>query len=198
MEIMLESILILLVKKKFGFTSEQTVFLFLGQIRKYKGIDDLIIAFNRVQQKFPHTHLIIAGKPMDQINIEELDIEPGAKSKITLVERYIPDHELQLFFNATDITVLPYKNILTSGSLLNAMSFSCPVIAPRVGMTEEIIQDGYNGFVYELNDVESLTKAMLKLATLNESSRKSLFNQSLESIKKLTWDQTSLQLFSNK
>jgi O-antigen biosynthesis protein len=177
-------------RKKFNFTADQTVFLFLGLIRKYKGIDDLIVAFSRVQQKFPDTHLLIAGKPIDQISFDELDIDPVAKSKITLVERYIPDRELQLFFNVADVAVLPYKNILTSGSLLNAMSFGCPVIAPRVGMTKEIIKDGDNGYLYELQSIDSLTKSMLKIATLKPNDKSELRQQSLASIKHLNWEDT--------
>jgi O-antigen biosynthesis protein len=181
-------------RKKFNFTSDQTVFLFLGLIRKYKGIDDLIVAFSRVQQKFPNTHLLIAGKAIDQINLDELnlDIEP----KITLVQKYIPDHELQLFFKAADVAVLPYKNILTSGSLLNAMSFSCPVIAPRVGMTEEIIKDGDNGYLYELESIDSLTKSMLKVAILKSKEKIELRHQSLASIKHLNWEDTLINIFN--
>jgi O-antigen biosynthesis protein len=175
-------------RQKFNFTSEQTVFLFLGQIRKYKGIDDLILAFNQVQQKFPETHLIIAGKTMDAINFKELNIEPIVRSKITLVERYIPDHELQLFFNAADVTILPYKNILTSGSLLNAMSFSCPVIVPLVGMTKEIIKDGDNGYLYELESIDSLVKAMIKTLGLESAQKNKLRQESFASIENLNWN----------
>ena len=181
-------------RKNFGFTPEQIIFLFLGQIRKYKGIEDLLVAFNQVQQKFSHTHLLIAGQSKHQINFQKLNIELDVQQKITLIERYIPDHELQLFFNAADVTVLPYKKILTSGSLLNAMSFNCPVIAPRVGMTEEIIRDGYNGFLYELGNTKSLVQSMLKMACLEYHEKNILFQKSFESIQSLTWDKTAINI----
>ncbi|PSB11201.1 hypothetical protein C7B62_06525 [Pleurocapsa sp. CCALA 161] len=184
-------------RKHFNFTSEQTVFLFLGQIRKYKGVEDLIIAFNQVQKKFSHTHLLVAGKPMDQINLEELDIEPETKSRITLIERYILDNELQLFFNAADATVLPYQKILTSGSLLNAMSFGCPVIAPRVGMTKEILESGSNGFLYELRDTASLTQVMFKIAALKTKEKKQLRKRSYKTIEHLSWENVANNLFAD-
>jgi glycosyltransferase involved in cell wall biosynthesis len=183
-------------RHRFGFSEEQTVFLFLGQIRKYKGIEDLIFAFDEVQQNFPNTHLLIAGKPVESIKIEEVDISDEAKIKITLIQEYIPEDELQWFLNAADIMVLPYKKILTSGSLLNALSFSCPVIAPRVGMTEEVIKDGYNGFLYELGNVKSLTKTMFKIAALDKHTKKRLFEQSLTSVQDLTWDKIAIKLFA--
>lgn len=184
-------------RKHFDFSPEQTVFLFLGQIRKYKGIDDLIIAFNQVQQRFPETHLIIAGKSVDEINFEELNVEHKVRANITSIERYILDHELQLFFNAADFTVLPYKNILTSGSLLNAMSFSCPVIAPRVGMTEEIIKDGHNGYLYELTSIQSLLEAMMQMTTLEPKKKSELRKQALSSIRHLTWQTTASQIIQD-
>ena len=184
-------------RKRFNFAASQTVFLFLGQIRKYKGIDDLIVAFNRVQQQFPNTHLLIAGKPCDRINIEEFEIDQEAKSKITLIERYVPEEELQWFFNAADVTVLPYKKILTSGSLLNAMSFGCPVIAPRVGMTEEIIRDGHNGYLYQLGSIESLVQSMLKMVALKADTKQKMKAQSFASIRHLDWKNTSSYLFED-
>ena len=71
---------------------------------------------------------------------------------------------LQWFFNTIDVVVLLYKKILTSGLVLNALSFGRPVIAPRVGMIEEIIVESENGFLYETGDIDALTKAMFKYA----------------------------------
>ena len=185
-----------LARHRFGFSQEQIVFLFLGQIRKYKGIENLIFAFNEVQKKFPNTRLLIAGKALDILDIEKVDVDLETKNKITLVEKYIPDDELQWFFNATDVVVLPYKKILTSGSLLNAMSFSRPVIAPRVGMTEEIVKDGYNGFLYKLGNIASLAEAMIEIATLQPQAREQLAKQSFESIRHLTWKNVASKLLS--
>lgn len=183
-----------LARNRFGFSEHQTVFLFLGQIRKYKGIEDLIIAFEEVQKQVSDTHLLIAGKALDPIDIEELNVKPELKEKITIIEQYIPNDELQWFFNATDVAVLPYKKILTSGSLLNAMSFGRPVVAPRVGMTEEIVQDGYNGFLYELDNRVSLAKAMMKMAALQPQERRQVIQQSFDSIKDLTWENIAQEL----
>lgn len=186
-----------LARNRFGFSEEHTVFLFLGQIRKYKGIEDLIFAFNEVQKNFPHTRLLIAGKSLDPINIDQLNVELTTKKNIVLTEQYLPDNELQWFFNAVDIMVLPYKKILTSGSLLNAMSFGCPVVAPRVGMTEEIINNGHNGFLYELGNVDSLMQAMMEMAALEPQDKTQLRKQSFESIKNLTWENAAQELMSN-
>ncbi len=181
-------------RHSFGFSEEQTVFLFLGQIRRYKGIEELILAFDEVQQNCPNTHLLIAGKPIETVNLKDLEINVETKKKITLVERFISNDQLQWFFNAANATVLPYKNILTSGSSLNALSFSCPVIVPRVGMTEEVIRDGYNGFLYEKGNRKSLTDMMRKVVRLEQTQKKQLFDNALQSIKHLSWENVAREL----
>jgi O-antigen biosynthesis protein len=183
-------------RQRFGLSEKQTVFMFLGQIRKYKGIGNLIYAFSQIQLDFPNTHLLIAGMPKEPMELEALIANSEAKNKITLIQQYISGEMLQWFFSAVDVVVLPYRKILTSGSMLNAMSFGRPVIAPRVGMTEEIISDGHNGFLYELGKMESLIQAMSKIASLESQEKERLFKQSFISIQHLTWNKTALNLLA--
>jgi GT2 family glycosyltransferase/glycosyltransferase involved in cell wall biosynthesis len=185
-----------LARKKFNFSSENIVYLFLGQIRPYKGINELFSAFTKLQKQYTQIYLLIAGKPI--FPIMEGSISKRAKlfPNITVIEKHLDNAELQWFFNAADIVVLPYTKTLTSGSVLNALSFSRPVIAPKVGMIEEIVKDGNNGFLYELNSVSGLYKAMEK-ALFIEQHKQKLFKQSFKSIENLTWTEASNKLLSN-
>jgi O-antigen biosynthesis protein len=183
-------------RRSFSFSSEETVFLFLGQIRPYKGIEDLFQAFAAIQAEFPNTRLLIAGMPVEAIDKENFISNPEALSKVTFIEKYIPEEELQWYFNAADIVVLPYRKILTSGSLLHGMSFSRPVIAPQVGMTAEIIQDNYNGFLYEIGDVQSLANAMSKMAALEQKQKEKLFQNAFQSIEHLTWHNVAPEILA--
>ena len=59
----------------------------------------------------------------------------------------VPDEELQLYFNACDLVALPFRQVLNSGSLLLAMSFGCPVVAPRLGSIPEVAcPEGWFGY----------------------------------------------------
>lgn len=175
-------------RQRFGYLPEDLVFLFLGQIRPYKGLDDLILAFNKVQKKFPNTYLLIAGDASYPTKKGTTTAKAKLFTNITVVEEHIPDDELQWFYATADVVVLPYKRILTSGSALGALSFSRPVIAPDVGMIKEIIQDGKNGFTYHLGDINSLEKAMLMTAKLSCIEREALFNNARASVEKLRWN----------
>ena len=181
---------------RFGFAAEDVVFLFLGQIRPYKGIDDLIFAFVEIQKQCPNAHLLIVGNSSYPIKKGTTTAKAKLFQNIKVVEEHIPDDELQWYFSASDVVVLPFRSILTSSSVLGALSFARPVIAPDAGMIEEIIQDGKNGFTYRLGDVNSLEQTMLKVANLSRKEREELFDNSLKSVERLTWDNHVKRLLS--
>jgi tetratricopeptide (TPR) repeat protein/GT2 family glycosyltransferase len=185
-----------IARQRFGFSDTDVVFLFIGQIRPYKGIDDLFSAFVEIQKDFPSAHLLIAGNPVHPIRKEAISARARLFRNITVIEQHLPDDEMQWFYNAADAVVLPYRQILTSGSVLNALSFSRPVIAPRVGMIEEIVRDGDNGFLYELGDVKSLAKAMARMARTDLGNRDKLFLEARQSIESYTWEQAANQLLT--
>jgi glycosyltransferase involved in cell wall biosynthesis len=63
-------------------------------------------------------------------------------------------------------------------------------------MTEEIIQDGHNGYLYELTSIQSLVEAMKKITTLKKSKKHELRRQSLFSIIHLTWEESISQIIN--
>jgi glycosyltransferase involved in cell wall biosynthesis/GT2 family glycosyltransferase len=144
-------------REKLGIQGNSFTFLFFGMLRNYKGIRPLITAFLDVQKSYPAARLIIAGKPFSA-EIKS-DIEGMAQhDNISLFLQYIPDDEVQNFFNASDAVVLPYQNILTSGAAVLAITFAKPVIVPRKGCIPELISDDI-GFLYEHE--RELTRTML-------------------------------------
>ena len=72
------------------------------------------------------------------------------------------DTEFQLFYRAADIAAFPYKSILTSGSMLLALSFGVPVVIPRVGMTGEVLEGNDAGLLYDGAEGEVALEAALR------------------------------------
>ncbi|NER01407.1 MAG: glycosyltransferase [Okeania sp. SIO3C4] len=175
-------------RQRFGYSPEDFVFLFLGQIRPYKGLEDLILAFNNVQKVITNAHLLIAGNASYPTKKGTTTAKAKLFVNVSVIEEHIPDNELQWFYAAADAVVLPYRDILTSGSVLSALSFARLVIAPDAGMIKEIIKDGNNGFTYDLGNINSLKKTMLKVANFSHAEREKMFDNSLKSVERLTWD----------
>ncbi|MCH6257903.1 glycosyltransferase family 4 protein [Puniceicoccaceae bacterium K14] len=120
-----------------GISARQKVALFIGRIQPYKGIEELIVSFKSLHGD--DYVLVIAGNPTTQEYqtsiLESAKNDPRIKTILT----FIPEEDLQLYFNAADFCVLPFKKILNSGSAVLSMSFSTPIIAPRVGSLAETI-----------------------------------------------------------
>ncbi|CAG5008006.1 D-inositol-3-phosphate glycosyltransferase [Dyadobacter sp. CECT 9275] len=117
----------------FGLPQDKMVFLYLGLIKPYKGISELLQAFHSIERQ--DKILIIAGRCMDPRYGREIknEITPDVIFK----DEFIPDHQLQYYFNAADMVVLPFLKIENSGSVILAMGFGKPVIAPMFGAVQE-------------------------------------------------------------
>ncbi len=115
------------------------VFLLIGWIRRNKGVLDLIDDFKRLKQN--QVRLIIAGKAHDEDLDEDVRAQIMDHQNIYYINDFVPDDELQIYLNACDVVVLPYRDILTSGVALLAMSFGKACIAPRRGCLSEVLDD---------------------------------------------------------
>lgn len=122
-------------RKSLNYKKSEKIVLFLGFIRPYKGLEKLIKTFDIIKDK--NLRLLLVGHAMD-INylskLEELINSCEHKKRITLKNCFISDDELQIYYNAANLVVLPFDNIENSGSAILAMGFSKPIIAPKKGV----------------------------------------------------------------
>ncbi len=147
-------------RARLGLAENAVVYLCLGQIRRYKGIEDLIAAFRRLSvNEASDCHLLLAGHIHDPVYARSLsELTRGQKGIHTWFE-YVNDAELQYFMNACDVCVLPYRDITTSGAAILAFSFGKPVIAPALGGFPELLGDG-RGIVYDPQASDALLHAL--------------------------------------
>lgn len=123
-------------KKKLNLPQDSRILLFLGYIDIYKNVPHLIRVFQELSP--PDWILVIAGQPeFPQIKAEVKQATNQAK-KVKLFLNYIPEEELQFYFNAADLVVLPFQEILNSGSALLSLSFNRPVLVPEQGAMTEL------------------------------------------------------------
>jgi glycosyltransferase involved in cell wall biosynthesis len=144
-------------RERLRIEDSTTVFLFLGQIRPYKGVGELVDGFRKLDA--PAAELVIAGMPVNEELKHSLRRRIGDCTGIRFVPRFIEDHEVQTYMNASDVVVLPYRRVLTSGAALLAMSFGRACIAPRLGLLKEVLDDS-GAFLYEPDDKNGLFRAL--------------------------------------
>jgi len=133
------------------------VLLFLGAVRGYKGTDDLVAAFRALTD--PDARLLIAGRPRGAGIEEHLGAAAAADPRIRLHLGFVPDEELQVWLRAADVVVLPFRDILTSGSAILALSFGRPVIAPALGCLPETVPASA-GLLYDPDAPDALPEAL--------------------------------------
>ncbi len=125
-----------------GLKPEHVVLLCLGGIRPYKGIGELLDAFEIVARERAEYRLVVAGRPGRFRELEALRRRCDAQPQVIPYFEPVDDVDLQVFFNAADGVVLPHKQVLNSGALQLAWSFGRPVIAPRRGcLTGQVTPD---------------------------------------------------------
>ncbi len=146
-----------------GIPAAKKVVLFFGNIAAYKGLEDLVTVFRERLAARCEYQLIIAGQPkeIDYWGKIRQAVAGEVKSgRILVWSKYIPDEEIENFFRAADVLVLPYKHVYQSGVLFLAYSFGLPVLAADVGSLKDEIVEGRTGFVFKANDPDSLMTAI--------------------------------------
>jgi glycosyltransferase involved in cell wall biosynthesis len=159
------------LKKEFGFDADDTILLFFGYIRKYKGLDILIDSFKTIAEKYPCVKLLIGGESYDDINVYIKQIEAlGLSEKVKLVNKYIANEEVYKYYSISDLVILPYRSGTQSGILSVAYGFLKPVLVTNVGgLTESILPDK-TGIIVEPNSPEKITEGIERFFELREKS----------------------------
>jgi glycosyltransferase involved in cell wall biosynthesis len=150
-----------------GVRSGDKVMLCFGQIVPYKGLEYLVEAFSELAKRDETYRLIIAGKVKqgqteywNRIRRKIDDSE--TQSQIVQRIEHIPDEEVELYFKAADVLIVPYLNIFQSGVPFLAYSFGLPVIATDVGSLRQDIVEGRTGFVCQPRGSSDLARTIDK------------------------------------
>lgn len=124
-------------RQALGIEDQEFVYCYFGKIRPYKNVPALVTAF--MQQDIHNSRLIVAGNDQHDFGIaDEIAKTTDGIANIITDFRHVPDDDLLTYIAASDIVVLPYKEILNSASLLLALACRRRVICPDSGSLGEI------------------------------------------------------------
>ncbi|NOX48654.1 MAG: glycosyltransferase [Chlorobi bacterium] len=94
-------------------------------------------------------------RPLDLI--AKLDID----DHVVVVNEFIPNEDVHIYFQVSDYLVLYYLTATPSGVESIAYNFNLPILATKVGHFEETIKEGINGYLAEPDDIDSMSQTML-------------------------------------
>ena len=173
-------------RKSLGIPESAFVFLFFGNIHPYKNVSLLIEQFMKISSSFPEAHLVIAGMTANSTILKEvLAARENGAGQIIADLNYVENERVQLFYNAADIAVHPFRQITNSGSVLLSASFGKGVIAPRLGALKELPDD--IGLFYQPDDAAGLER-QLRQAISDRLSVERMGKAALIYAKSLSWE----------
>jgi glycosyltransferase involved in cell wall biosynthesis len=148
-----------------------------GVIRPFKGVEDLIDAFERIPpEEIGKWWLTIVGETWEGCT------EPAARvarsryrHRISFVNTYVRDEDVDRYFRGADVVALPYRRSLGSGPLAVAMGYGKPVVVTSLPALREEA-DGYDGAVLVPPGdpdalLDGLRKAAAKVGEVFEAPR---------------------------
>ncbi len=146
---------------RLGLPDRPTV-LFFGYIRPYKGLQTLLDSLQIVRQQMD-LHLLVAGEFYDDKNkyLDQID-RLGLHEAVTVLDQYISNDQVGLYYAASDVVALPYLSATQSGIVQICYHYDKPVIATDVGGLPEVVHDGRTGFVVPANDSAAFAQALLR------------------------------------
>ncbi|MBG6236889.1 glycosyltransferase involved in cell wall biosynthesis [Pedobacter sp. CAN_A7] len=136
--------------------------LFFGRLSAYKGVEVLLNSISNVFEKFPLTHLVIAGRSINNYKIPQ-DVLNKFPDKITVLNRHISNEELVKLIGEAKFVICPYIEATQSGVLMTSFALNTPVLASAVGSFEEYIVDNQNGCLVAPNDSDLLAEKTMVL-----------------------------------
>jgi D-inositol-3-phosphate glycosyltransferase len=140
-----------------GIAPRASVTLLFGQLRKDKGLEDLLAAVSRV----PELTLLIGGKDIGALAAAQPLLEaPELAGRVIVREGFLPMSEVAELFAAADTVSLPYQAASQSGVLLLSYGFHRPVVVYPVGGLIEAVLEGETGWICARADVDALADAL--------------------------------------
>lgn len=157
-------------REKLGLSMDEKVLLFFGFVRPYKGLKYLIAAMPKIKEQLGNVKLLIVGefgnaeyKEGYVSQIKHLALSsPGLEADMIINDGYMPDREVEKYFAACDMVVLPYESATQSGIVQIAYGFGKPVTVTNVGGLPDVVSDGRTGYVVPPQDEKALAEAVAR------------------------------------
>lgn len=159
--------------------------LYLGRLKKYKSIEVLLLAFEKISQEYPKATLIIAGDGDYRSFLEYQSSHLGLKSKVKFLGKISEERKK---------TLLAQSWVLVNPSFMEGWGITCieanacatPVIASNVSGLKDAVSEGKSGYLFEYGNHLELYQRIRELI-LNKDKRLSLYKSSRVWSKKFSW-----------
>ncbi|MBT3341665.1 MAG: glycosyltransferase [Gemmatimonadetes bacterium] len=147
-------------RRQLDLAADDFVYLFFGNARGYKSVETLIDAFASLKAPDAVLGLMMrnAFDPAYGQQLTERAAASGGRVRVWTSD-FFGNDEFQTYLNSADVVVLPFSEVLTSGSAITALGFGRGLIVPALGCLPELV-DGSVGIAYDPAKPDALPAAM--------------------------------------
>jgi glycosyltransferase involved in cell wall biosynthesis len=175
-----------------GEKSETPLILYLGRLKKYKKVSDIIKSVSLIQPKIQDLKLIIAGIGEERPGLEELTKNLNLE-KYVHFEGYANEDRKKELLRKSWVLVYPSMQEGWGISVIEANASGTITVGSNSPGLKDSIKDGQTGLLYETSNVDDLTKTLSSILT-NKTRRTALENNALEWSKQFDWEKSYKQL----
>lgn len=155
----------------------------VARLYRWKKLDTLI----RLAPRLPRgSKLVIVGDGPEEDSLRALAVGLGLADRVVFAGR-VPQERVSLYMRACDVFVLNTRYEGLSHTLLEAMDVGIPIVATAVGGNLELIENGVNGFLVEVDDSEAILTSVRRLLE-DQELRETFVSRSKESVRDSSWD----------
>lgn len=157
--------------KKSKRKNDKVVFTFIGRLIYDKGVNEFVQAAKLIRQKYDNVEFWLVGE-IDKHNpaaVRNKDLVNWVREKTVIYHGSIND--VRSFIANSSCIVLPSYREGLSRVLMEAASMSIPIITSDTAGCREVVEEGLNGFLVPIKDVEKLADSMESFLSLSNEKR---------------------------
>jgi glycosyltransferase involved in cell wall biosynthesis len=139
---------------------EGPLVLFLGLIRRYKGVDLLLDAAPDIVRRTGARIAIVGEIFPDAADAMRRVASSPVRDRILVEDRYVSEADMDLWLAACDAVVLPYRAISGSGIAARAIAARRPMAAAAIGGLKDAVVPGVTGELFRPGDPAGLAAAV--------------------------------------
>jgi len=158
------------LERRFGLPGGEKILVFVGRLGQEKNIDFLLESFSRVNREIPDARLVLVGTGPEEKELREKAEEQGIAGQVTFTGLISPK-EMAHCYAGSDIFVFPSVTETQGIVIAEAKAAGLPVVAIDAFGASEMVEDGVDGFLTEL-DQGQFSRKILSLLEDAEKYKK--------------------------
>ena len=148
------------LRAKYLIPTNAFVYGFVGRLNKDKGVNELIEAFSKVEEKNKDAYLVLVGMN-DTVNpITDENLQKAREDKRIILTGNVPKEEVYQYMAMFDVLVHPTYREGFGKVLQEAMGMRLPIITTNIPGPSEVVEQGECGLLVEPKNVDDLVEKM--------------------------------------